>query len=132
MRERIRQRAEPCDDDPAYEREIVELVEGVHKRGLANLRVTLEIGRIFDILRRHRIAARSQMTMVNLALNTAEGLGRRLEPELSLTDEALALPRRSPWGGAAAECGLWAAQASAQAPRGTTRRRLEGTSGREG
>jgi ubiquinone biosynthesis protein len=76
-------------DYPAYEREIIELVESVRKRGLGNLQVTLEIGRIFDILRRHRIQARSHMTMVNLALMTAEGLGRRLAPELSLTDEAL-------------------------------------------
>jgi predicted unusual protein kinase regulating ubiquinone biosynthesis (AarF/ABC1/UbiB family) len=51
--------------------------------------VTAEIGRIFDILRRHRIQARSHMTMVNLAMMTAEGLGKRLAPELSLTDEAL-------------------------------------------
>jgi len=76
-------------DYSAYEREIIDLVESVRKRGLGNLQVTLEIGRIFDILRRHRIQARSHMTMVNLALMTAEGLGRRLAPELSLTDEAL-------------------------------------------
>ena len=76
-------------DYAAYEREISELVESVRRRGLGNLQVTLEIGRIFDFLRRHRIQARSHMTMVNLALMTAEGLGRRLAPELSLTDEAL-------------------------------------------
>ncbi len=76
-------------DYAAYEREIVELVDDVRKRGLGNLQVTLEIGRIFDVLRRHRIQARSHMTMVNLALMTAEGLGKRLAPELSLTDEAL-------------------------------------------
>jgi hypothetical protein len=29
------------------------------------------------------------MTMVNLALATAEGLGKRLAPDLSLADEAL-------------------------------------------
>jgi hypothetical protein len=29
------------------------------------------------------------MTMVNLALATAEGLGKRLAPELNLADEAL-------------------------------------------
>jgi hypothetical protein len=29
------------------------------------------------------------MTMVNLALMAAEGLGKRLAPELSLSDEAL-------------------------------------------
>ena len=76
-------------DYAAYEREIVAFVDNVRARGLANLQVTLEIGRIFDILRRHRIQSRSHMTMVNLALMTAEGMGKRLAPELSLTDAAL-------------------------------------------
>jgi ubiquinone biosynthesis protein len=76
-------------DYAAYEREIVSFVDNVRARGLANLQVTLEIGRIFDILRRHRIQSRSHMTMVNLALMTAEGMGKRLAPELSLTDAAL-------------------------------------------
>jgi hypothetical protein len=76
-------------DCSAYEREIIELVESVRKRGLGKLQVTLEFGRIFDILRRHHIQARSHMTMVNLALMTAVGLGRRLVPERSLPDAAL-------------------------------------------
>jgi ubiquinone biosynthesis protein len=76
-------------DYPAYEREITEFVDNIRVRGLANLQVTVEIARIFDILRRHRIQARSHMTMVNLALMTAEGLGKRLAPELSLTDAAI-------------------------------------------
>ncbi len=76
-------------DYAVYEAEIVALVEDVRVRGLGNLQVTVEIGRIFDILRRHRIQARSHMTMVNLALMTAEGLGKRLAPDLSLTDEAI-------------------------------------------
>jgi len=58
-------------------------------RGLGNVEMALEIGRIFDILRRHRIQARSHMTMVNLALATAEGLGKRLAPGLAMADEAL-------------------------------------------
>lgn len=76
-------------DYAAYEREIVTFVDHIRARGLENLQVTLEIARIFDILRRHRIQARSHMTMVNLALMTAEGLGKRLAPDLSLTDAAL-------------------------------------------
>jgi ubiquinone biosynthesis protein len=76
-------------DYAGYEREVVALVDDVRRRGLGNLQVTLEIGRIFDILRRHRIQARSHMTMVNLALMTAEGLGKRLDPSLSLADAAL-------------------------------------------
>lgn len=76
-------------DYAAYEREMVAFVDHVKRSGLANLQVTGEIGRIFDILRRHRIQARSHMTMVNVAMMTAEGLGKRLAPDLSLTDEAL-------------------------------------------
>jgi ubiquinone biosynthesis protein len=76
-------------DYAAYEREVIALVESLHRRGLGSMQVTVEIGRIFDVLRRHKIHARSHMTMVNLALMAAEGLGKRLAPDLSLTDEAL-------------------------------------------
>jgi ubiquinone biosynthesis protein len=76
-------------DYARYEREIVEFVDEIRRRGLAHLQVTAEIGRIFDILRRHRIQARSHMTMANLAMMTAEGIGKRLAPDMSLTDEAV-------------------------------------------
>jgi ubiquinone biosynthesis protein len=76
-------------DYSVYEREVSEYVERVRTRGLGNVELAVEIGRIFDILRRHRIQARSHMTMVNLALATAEGLGKRLAPELDLANEAL-------------------------------------------
>jgi ubiquinone biosynthesis protein len=76
-------------DYDAYEREVVAVVESLHQRGMGSMQITVEIGRLFDILRRHHIHARSHMTMVNLALMAAEGLGKRLAPEMSLTDEAL-------------------------------------------
>ncbi len=76
-------------DYAAYEAEVCAAVADVVRRGLGNLQITLEIGRLFDILRRHHIQARSHMTMVNLALMTAEGLGKRLDPTLSLADESL-------------------------------------------
>src|SRR5262249_9384237 len=73
-------------DYAAYEREMADYVREVHRRGLGNVQIALEIGRLFDILRRHRIQARSHMTMVNLALATAEGLGKRLDPTLQLNE----------------------------------------------
>jgi ubiquinone biosynthesis protein len=76
-------------DYDAYEAEMCAFVERLRVLGMGNVQLALEIGRIFDILRRHRIQARSHMTMVNLALATAEGLGKRLAPDLSLADEAL-------------------------------------------
>ena len=76
-------------DYAEYEREMAGYVRQVHKTGMGNVQITLEIGRLFDILRRHRIQARSHMTMVNLALMTAEGMGKRLDPTLQLNEAAL-------------------------------------------
>jgi len=76
-------------DYAAYEREMSAFVEGVRVTGLARLQVSAEIGRIFDILRRHRIQARAHMTMVNLAIMTAEGLSKRLAPDVVLAEEVL-------------------------------------------
>jgi ubiquinone biosynthesis protein len=114
-------------DYGAYEAEIAAYVESIRSRGLANMQVTLEIGRIFDILRRHRVHARSHMTMVNLALMTAEGLGKRLAPDLSLTQaslpylvEALAqtTPRSRSAATSAADSPTSASTDSVSAPRG--------------
>ena len=76
-------------DYAAYEREMSEFVDSVRVKGLAHLQVSAEIGRIFDILRRHRIQARAHMTMVNLAIMTAEGLSKRLAPNIVLAEEVL-------------------------------------------
>jgi len=76
-------------DYAAYEREMCAFVASVQNRGMGNVEITAEIGRMFDILRRHKIQARAHMTMVNIALMTAEGLGKRLAPDLSLTDATL-------------------------------------------
>ena len=58
-------------DYAAFEREIVAVVDSLFHCGLGNMQLTVEIGRIFDIMRRHRVHARSHLTMVNLAMMTA-------------------------------------------------------------
>lgn len=73
----------------AYEREMEELVAELRQRDLASTEFSRDIARIFDVLRRHRVQARGHMTMVNLALMTAEGLGKRLDPSLVLAEAAL-------------------------------------------
>jgi ubiquinone biosynthesis protein len=78
-----------CADYGAYEAEVVRMVDDIVGQGLMNVQVTGEIARVFDILRRHHVQARAHMTMVNLALMTAEGLGKRLAPDFDLTREAL-------------------------------------------
>jgi ubiquinone biosynthesis protein len=76
-------------DYAAYEAEVMALVEELRRRQLGSSEVSLDIGRIFDVLRRHRVQARAHMTMINLALVTAEGLGKRLDPTLNLAEAAL-------------------------------------------
>lgn len=90
-------------DYAAFEADVLRFTDRVSAQGLGNLQVTLEIGRLFDILRRHKVQAASHMTMANLAMATAEGLGKRLAPDLSLTEaalpylaEALGLPAPGP------------------------------------
>lgn len=72
-----------------YEREMEQLVAELRGRDLASTEFSRDIAKIFDVLRRHRVQARGHMTMVNLALMTAEGLGKRLDPSLVLAEAAL-------------------------------------------
>lgn len=76
-------------DYAAYEREMEQLVAELRQRSLASTEFSRDIARIFDVLRRHRVQARGHMTMVNLALMTAEGLGKKLDPSLVLAEAAL-------------------------------------------
>ncbi|GIV04250.1 MAG: hypothetical protein KatS3mg015_3080 [Fimbriimonadales bacterium] len=75
-------------DYTSYEREMEELVAELRQRDMASTEFSRDIARIFDVLRRHRVQARGHMTMVNLALMTAEGLGKRLDPSLVLAEAA--------------------------------------------
>ncbi len=76
-------------DYAAYEREVVDFVSRIHGRPLAELQITVLIGELFDILRRHHIRAAADFTVVNIAMMVAEGLGRKLDPTLDLSIEAL-------------------------------------------
>ena len=76
-------------DYPSFEKDVVEFVGKIHGRALAELQITALIGELFNILRRHRIRAAANFTVVNIAMMVAEGLGRKLDPTLDLSAEAL-------------------------------------------
>jgi ubiquinone biosynthesis protein len=76
-------------DYPRFERDVVDFVAKVHGRPLAELQITVLIGELFNVLRRHRIHAAATFTVVNIAMMVAEGLGRKLDPTLDLSVEAL-------------------------------------------
>ncbi|MGH7860406.1 MAG: hypothetical protein ACREQY_24010, partial [Candidatus Binatia bacterium] len=75
-------------DYDAYERDVVDFVGRVAGKPVDELQITLLIGEVFNILRRHRIRAAATFTVVNIALMVAEGLGRKLDPTLNPSLEA--------------------------------------------
>ncbi len=76
-------------DYAAYEAEMVALATDVHRRPLRELSLVYVVGSIFDIMRRHRVQARANHTMVYLTFLAMEGLSKRLAPDLILFDEIL-------------------------------------------
>jgi ubiquinone biosynthesis protein len=74
---------------PAFEKDVVEFVGKIHGRPLAEMQITVLIGELFNILRRHHIRAAANFTVVNIAMMVAEGLGRKLDPTVDLSAEAL-------------------------------------------
>lgn len=73
----------------AYERDIVDFVSRVQGRPLEEMQITALIAEIFNIIRRHRLRARASFTVVNIAMMVVEGLGRKLDPEMNLSIEAM-------------------------------------------
>jgi ubiquinone biosynthesis protein len=76
-------------DYAQYQRDVEDFVSRIHGRPLAELQITALIGELFNLLRRHRIRAAADFTVVNIAMMVAEGLGRKLDPTLDLSVEAL-------------------------------------------
>jgi len=76
-------------DYAAYEQDVERFVARIRGRPLAELQITVLIGELFNLLRRHRIRAAADFTVVNIAMMVAEGLGRKLDPTLDLSVEAL-------------------------------------------
>ena len=72
----------------AFEADVVGYVARVHGRPLEELQITVLIGEIFNLLRRHRVRAKADFTVVNIALMVVEGIGRKFDPTLNPSVEA--------------------------------------------
>lgn len=71
-------------DYASYEADVVRLVSKTHEKSLNELELSLVIGAVFEILRRHRLRADAAFTTINIAMLVVEGLGKKLDPELNL------------------------------------------------
>lgn len=71
-------------DYPEYEREVMERLQPLYGRKLAEVEVSEAVGGMMNVLRRHRVQIDPSFTVVNIAMLVAEGLGKQLDPEIDL------------------------------------------------
>lgn len=76
-------------DYDAYERDIVELFDGLYGKALGDVEVSTIIAGAMAILRRHRVQIDPVFTVVNIAMLVAEGLGKQLDPRIDMVELAV-------------------------------------------
>lgn len=81
-------------DIDALEGEIEAFVDQYHGVPLAQLSLAGMLGDVTAILREHRLALPSDLALLIKAFVTLEGLGRSLDPEFHMAEEALPLLRK--------------------------------------
>jgi len=75
-------------DYPTYEKQVSELVNETHGKSLQELEMSVLIGAIFEILRKHRLRADASFTTINIAMIVVEGLGKSLDPDMDILQAA--------------------------------------------
>jgi len=75
-------------DYAAYEGEIMQWVERFTNRPLGEIEMTVAIGKYLDIFRRHRMLLDGRYTVLYISMMVAEGLGKKLDPDLDLIQAA--------------------------------------------
>ena len=79
-------------DPEAFERyraAIIEFVGRYWNQRLGQVQVGKVLLDMLGILRRHRVRVDPSFTIVNIAIAVTEGIGKQLDPELDLMQEAL-------------------------------------------
>ncbi|MFT5434495.1 MAG: ubiquinone biosynthesis protein [Myxococcota bacterium] len=71
-------------DYERYESDVVKLVDMTRQKSFMELELSLFIGSVFEILRKHRLRADAAFTTINIAMLVVEGLGKKLDPDLDL------------------------------------------------
>ena len=76
-----------CRDPERFMDEVGRIFAEVTDRPVAEIEVSLVIGKVMDAVRRHRIQLESAFTTVNVSIMVLEGVGRQLDPSLDLIHE---------------------------------------------
>lgn len=75
-------------DYAAYEREITEYLTRFVNQPLGEIEMSVAIGKFFDIYRRYGMRLDGRYTVLNVSMMVCEGLGKKLDPSLDITNEA--------------------------------------------
>jgi ubiquinone biosynthesis protein len=75
-------------DYAAYEGEIRQWIERFTNRPLGEIEMTVAIGKFLDIFRRYRMLLDGRYTVLYISMMVAEGLGKKLDPDLDLIQAA--------------------------------------------
>lgn len=76
-------------DYAAYEHDVKAFISTFYSKRLGDVEVSLLIGNVFRIIRRHRIRAEAAFTVINIAFIVMEGLGKKLDPTMDLFSETM-------------------------------------------
>ena len=76
-------------DYDAYEKDVQGFIATFYAKRLGDVEVSLLIGNVFRIIRRHRIRAEAAFTVINIAFIVMEGLGKKLDPTMDLFGETM-------------------------------------------
>lgn len=76
-------------DYEAYEADVKDFISTFYAKRLGDVEISLLIGSVFRIIRRHRIRAEAAFTIINIAFIVMEGLGKKLDPTMDLFTETM-------------------------------------------
>ena len=76
-------------DYSAYETDVRTFISTFYAKRLGDVEISLLIGQVFRLIRRHRIRADASFTIINIAFIVMEGLGKKLDPTMDLFTETM-------------------------------------------
>lgn len=76
-------------DYAAFERDVCAYFEKLYGKSIGEVEVSVALGGIMNILRRHRVQILPAFTVVHIAMLVAEGLGKQLDPTLDIVQLAV-------------------------------------------
>ena len=72
-----------------FEKDVAGIINDYFSKPLNEIEISVAIGTMINTLRKHHCRVDATYTVINVAMLVAEGLGRKLYPEINLNEEVL-------------------------------------------